>query len=139
MHTVLHAPIVFSPSHPPLPVSPPTPQVVYDRRKIFWRYAKGWFIIDVCAAFPFTFLPGLGPDAPNGNHEVAYLFTVPKVFRLYGLLSMAQENYRLNEGVFLGVRTLLSVIVVSSACAAVQCTPSIGVCVPERRAVLRAC
>lgn len=88
-------------------------QVVYDRRAILCRYAKGWLIVDFLAAFPLTFLPTLGPDDLDGNHEVAYLLSFPKIFQLFGLLILAQENFRLHEGGFLAVRTLISVIVVS--------------------------
>lgn len=89
-------------------------QVVYDRAAIFWRYAKGWLIVDFLAAFPFTFIPGLGPEDAGGNHEAAYLLSLPKMFRVYSLMAMVQENHRLHEGCFMAVRTLLSVIVVSS-------------------------
>lgn len=87
-------------------------QVVYQRRRIFKRYAAGWLIVDLLAAFPLTFMPGMGPDDAEGNHEIAYLFSAPKLLRIYGLLGMAQENHRIHEGAFLAARTLLSVIVV---------------------------
>lgn len=90
-------------------------QVVYDRRAIFQRYLTGWLLVDVLAAFPFTFLPGLGPDDPEGYHELAYLLSAPKILRVYGLLNVAQESYQWHEGSFLALRTLLSVIIVSLA------------------------
>ena len=89
------------------------PQVVYDRRKIFWRYAKGWLIVDMLAAFPSTFVPGLRQQDATGNHEIAYFLSLPKMFQLYGLMNMVQENQRLHEGTFLAISTLLSVIAVS--------------------------
>lgn len=91
------------------------PQVVYDRRAILYRYLMGWFVVDALAAFPFTFLPGLGPEDNAGNHEIAHLLSAPKILRLYGLLAFAQENYQWHEGGFLAVRTLLSVIIVSTS------------------------
>lgn len=74
---------------------------------------KGWLIVDILAAFPFTFMPGWRPEDAEGNHEMAYLFSVPKLLELYGLLTVAQENHRIHDGAFLAARTLLSVIVVS--------------------------
>lgn len=91
-------------------------KVVYNRREIILRYAKGWLIVDFLAAFPFTFLPGLGPDDADGFHEVAYLLSLPKIFRLYELLIVTQENHRIHEGVFLAIRTLISVVIVSRGC-----------------------
>ncbi|CAN0345807.1 unnamed protein product, partial [Hapterophycus canaliculatus] len=87
--------------------------VVYDRVAILCRYAKGWLIIDLLAAFPFTFLPGLGPSdgGEDGSHELAHLLSMPKVFRVYWLMTMTQENHRLHEGVFMAIRTLFSVVV----------------------------
>lgn len=89
-------------------------QVVYDRVAIFWRYAKGWLIVDLLAAFPFTFIPGFGSEdgGDDGSHEIAYLLSMPKMFQVYWLMTMAQENHRLHEGAFMAVRTLLSVVVV---------------------------
>lgn len=88
-------------------------QVVYDRRAIFLRYLMGWFVVDALAAFPFTFLPGLGPHGPDGYHQIAYLVSAPKIVRLYGLLIVAQDIHQFHEGLFLALRTLLSVIIVS--------------------------
>lgn len=107
MHT-LHPPTRFSSALRFYPK-----KVVYDRKRIFWRYAKGWLIVDLLAAFPFTFLPGLRHGDAEGNHEVAYLLSLPKMLRVYTLMAMVQENHRVHEGAFMAVRTLLSVVVVS--------------------------
>jgi len=77
------------------------------------RYAKRWLIVDLLAAFPFTFIPGLGPNDKHGNHEIAYFLTLPKVFQLYELMNVVQEYHKIHQGAFLGLRTLLSVTVVS--------------------------
>lgn len=98
---------------PPSSSSPRTTKVVYSRTAIFWRYAKSSLIVDLLAAFPFTFIPGLGPGSAEGNHEIAYLLSLPKMFQVYWLMTMVYENHRLHEGTFLAVRTLLSVVVVS--------------------------
>lgn len=95
-------------------VRPPNPQVVYDRREIFWRYAKGWLIVDALAAFPFNFMPGLDANHGGGNHQVAYLFSLPKALQVYGLLATASDNHKMHETIFLAIRTLLSVMVVSA-------------------------
>lgn len=95
------------------PRLPLLPQVVYDRRAIFVRYARQWLIVDLLAAFPFTFIPGLGPDDKHGNHEISYFLTLPKVFQLYELMNVVQEYHKIHQGAFLGIRTLLSITVVS--------------------------
>ncbi|CBN78925.1 hypothetical protein Esi_0155_0068 [Ectocarpus siliculosus] len=86
-------------------------KVVYSRMAICRRYAKHALIVDLLAAFPFTFIPGLGPGSADGNHEIAYLLSLPKMFQVYWLMTMVYENHRLHEGTFLAVRTLLSVVV----------------------------
>ncbi|CAM9965117.1 unnamed protein product, partial [Ectocarpus fasciculatus] len=88
-----------------------TGKVVYSRIAIFQRYAKSSLIVDLLAAFPFTFVPGLGPGSADGNHQIAYLLSLPKMFQVYWLMTMVYENHRLHEGTFLAVRTLLSVVV----------------------------
>lgn len=77
------------------------------------RYAKNALIVDLLAAFPFIFIPGLGPGSADGNHEIAYLLSLPKMFQVYWLMTMVYENHRVHEGMFLAARTLLSVVVVS--------------------------
>lgn len=103
-------------------------KVVYNRHDIFWRYAKGWLIVDFLAAFPFTFLPGLGPHDDDAGFHMAYILSLPKILRLHELLTVSQENHRLHEGVFLAIRTLLSVVIVSGGCCFFFCTASLPRC-----------
>lgn len=86
--------------------------MVYDRRSVFWRCAKGWLIVDILAAFPFTFMPGLGPEDVAGNHEITHLLSFPKGLQMYGLLAVVQENHHLHDGGYLALRTLIAVIMV---------------------------
>lgn len=72
--------------------------LVYDRKKIFSNYLKGWMIIDISSSIPFGLIELLSGSSNNSKNLIRLirLRNIPKLFRLAKLVKML-SNFSMFE------------------------------------------
>jgi hypothetical protein len=70
--------------------------------KIFFNYLNGWLIIDIISIFPFYLIDnGDNDNLVINNTSFAFLFRLPKLYRLFRLTKFMKLTKALNSKLFL--------------------------------------
>ena len=84
--------------------------LVAERKKVIWNYLKGWFLMDLIASFPYTYIIEyfVIRDEAQDTNDLSYLKTpsllrllkiirILKVLRLLWVLKLKRLLYKIEE------------------------------------------
>lgn len=57
-------------------------EIVCERKAIVKNYLKGWFILDILASFPFSFLTLANSEDLSGPSRLVKLAKIPRFYRI---------------------------------------------------------
>ena len=67
-------------------------RIVTDRMKIYSRYLKGWFLVDLMSIVPFSYIL----NSSENYHKLFRLFRLPRLSKMIRLLKFLSQEKKMS-------------------------------------------